>query len=71
MRSFISIDENIIQEKAVKRKNEFWDESLEKVRAQEGLFFEDLEIGGLREVPADASQSAKVLREFILKSVFD
>lgn len=38
VRSFIALDEKVIEEKLIKRKNEFWDEQLEKVRAQEGLF---------------------------------
>ena len=68
VRSYIPLEEKIIQEKLVKRRNEYWDESLEKVRAQEGSFFEDLELGELREVPADPTRSTKVLREFILKN---
>ncbi len=68
VRSFIPLDEKVIQANLVRRKNEYWDEKLEKVRAQEGMFFEDLEIGELREVPVDPTLAPIVLREYILKN---
>jgi ATP-dependent helicase HrpB len=67
VRSFIPLDEKIILYHTQKRKNEFWDESLEKVRAQEGLFFQDIEIGELREAQAEPSRAGIVLKEYILK----
>jgi ATP-dependent helicase HrpB len=67
VRSYVPLDEALVRSKSLKRKIEFWDEAQEKVRAEEGFFFQDLPIGELREAVADPSHAKNVLREFILK----
>ncbi len=67
VRSFLPLDEALLRVRSEKRKNEFWDDSQERVRAEEGIFFQDLPLGELRECVADASHAKKVLREYILK----
>ena len=67
IRSYLPLDELAVREKTERRKNEFWDEAQERVRAEEGTFFQDLSIGELREAVADASHAARVLKEFVMK----
>jgi ATP-dependent helicase HrpB len=67
VRSYLPLDEALIRSHSERRKNEFWDEAQERVRAEEGVFFQDLSIGDLRESTADPTHAIQVLKDFILK----
>jgi ATP-dependent helicase HrpB len=67
VRSYVPLEESLIRSRSVRRKTEFWDESQERVRAEEGVFFQDLPVGELHEAVADPSHAVRVLKEFVLK----
>ena len=67
VRSHLPLDEPMIRSRSERRTNEFWDEAQERVRAEEGVFFQDLPLGELREAVADPSHASRVLKEFVLK----
>ncbi len=52
---------------AEKKREVFWDQGAARVRAQEGLFFEDLECGPLTDVPVSKAEAEAFLTQMILK----
>ena len=50
-----------------KKRRIYWDDEASRVRAVEGVFFEDLEIGKLTDVPVQRSEAEAVLTEWVSK----
>jgi len=67
VQSFVEIAMAKLEARAQRKKTVFWDEDAGRVRALEGKFFADLEIGAVRDAPVEASEAARVLGERILK----
>jgi ATP-dependent helicase HrpB len=68
IQSFVELALSQIELFSQKKKTVFWDESLEKVRALEGKFFLDLEVGSVHEAAVDATTAAEVLTDQVLKN---
>ncbi len=51
---------------AQKKRQVYWDEELKRVKGVEGLFFEDLELGNLTDVPATREEASQALVPVIL-----
>jgi ATP-dependent helicase HrpB len=66
--SFVPLPKAIVLEYARKKREVFWDEGAARVRGVEGLFFEDLELGNLTDVPVTQSEAAQSLQTMILKN---
>ena len=64
--SWIPISQKRLEEFSEKKRNVFWDEDLKRVRALEGVFFEDLEIGTLTESPVSKEEASIALKKVIL-----
>jgi ATP-dependent helicase HrpB len=68
VQSFVELSLDTIEAYSQKKKNVFWDDEAERVRALEGKFFVDLEIGNVHEGTADAASAADVLTQYVLKN---
>jgi ATP-dependent helicase HrpB len=66
--SFVPLPKAIVLEYARKKREVFWDEAAARVKGVEGLFFEDLELGNLTDVPVTPEEAAKTLQAMILKN---
>jgi ATP-dependent helicase HrpB len=57
----------LLAARARKKRRVFWDEEMKRVRAVEGLFFEDLELGSLHESSATPEEAARELEAVLLR----
>lgn len=65
--SFVPLPKSLLTEFAAKKREVYWDAEAKRVRGVEGLFFEDLELSGLTDVPPTPIESAEALKKLILK----
>jgi ATP-dependent helicase HrpB len=66
--SFVPLPKALLLEYASKKREVYWDENAGRVRGVEGLFFEDLELSALTDVPPTATEAAAALQKLILKN---
>jgi ATP-dependent helicase HrpB len=66
--SYIPLPKSLLTEYAIKKRDVYWDEQAKRVKGVEGLFFEDLELGTLTDVPVTADEAGKALAMMILKN---
>lgn len=64
--SWVPLQLEVLKSFGEKKRTVFWDENLKRVRAQEGLFFEDLELGTLTDVPVSKEEASEALKKIIL-----
>ena len=64
--SWVPVPLALLESRAMKKRRVIWDEGQERMRAMEGLYFEDLEIGTVREAPVGAEEAAMGLASWIL-----
>lgn len=65
--SWVPLPMALLAARARKKRRVFWDEELKRVRAVEGLFFEDLELGSLHESSATPEEAARELEAVLLR----
>ena len=63
--SWVPISKSVLFEHAEKRKRVLFDEASLRVRGVQGVFFEDLELSPLTDVPPPAGEAEEVLRRFL------
>lgn len=63
---WVPVPIRLLETRAAKKRQVIWEESQERMRALEGLYFEDLEIGAVREAPVSADEAASGLEALIL-----
>ena len=66
--SWVPIEYKKLESYGEKRRRVFWDEDAKRVRALEGMFFEDLELGNLTESPVSKEEAGSALRTLFLKN---
>ncbi|MBC7396889.1 MAG: hypothetical protein H7333_05545, partial [Bdellovibrionales bacterium] len=64
--SWIPLTKASLLKFAQKKRRVYWDEELKRVKGVEGLFFEDLELGTLTDVPASREEASRALVPVIL-----
>ncbi len=64
--SWVPVPIRLLETRALKKRRVIWDESHERMRALEGLYFEDLEIGPVRDAPVGPEEAAAGLSSWIL-----
>jgi ATP-dependent helicase HrpB len=65
--SWVPLPMALLAARARKKRRVFWDEEMKRVRAVEGLFFEDLELGSLHESSATPEEAARELEAVLLR----
>ena len=64
--SYVPLPKSLVLEYSAKKRTVFWDEEALRVRGVEGIFFEDLELSSLTDVPPSAHEAQAVLARHIL-----
>ncbi len=64
--SWVPVPIRMLEIRAERKRRVIWDDAHERMRAQEGLYFEDLEVGPVRDAPVGQEEAAAGLASWIL-----